>query len=82
MIINFIKSPIGFGYAYKKGGNAASLPDKDCKFLIEAGVAVDITPKKLKYSKGTNEDAEKPKTVKGGKKDASRKLEVQKAVVK
>jgi hypothetical protein len=82
MIIQFIRSPIGFGYAYKKGGNAASLSDKDCKFLIEAGVAIDITPKKLKYSKGTDENAKKPKRVEGGKKSVDRHVEVQKAVIK
>lgn len=36
------------GYAYRKGGFAASLPIKDCELLIKAGVAEDVTPKKAK----------------------------------
>jgi hypothetical protein len=45
MIIKFIKSPIALGYSYKVGACAASLPDKDCKKLVELGFAQDITPR-------------------------------------
>ena len=49
MVIKFKKSAYGFGYAYRKGSFAASLPDKDCKYLIEIGIAEDVTPvKKVK----------------------------------
>lgn len=33
------------GYAYRAGSVAASLPDKDAKYLVEVGIAEDITPK-------------------------------------
>jgi len=53
MVIKFIKSPIGLGYAYKEGKTAASLPIKDCKELIELGYAIDITPKPKAKPKDT-----------------------------
>jgi hypothetical protein len=45
MIIKFKRSPIGYGYSYRAGSIAASLPDKDAKYLVEIGIAEDITPK-------------------------------------
>jgi hypothetical protein len=57
MIIKFNRSPIGLGYAYKKGAIAATLPDADCKKLIELGIAVDITPEKPKRAKPKVEKA-------------------------
>jgi hypothetical protein len=48
MVIEFKRSPIGLGYAYRKGSRAASLSDKVCKELIEIGIAIDVTPAKPK----------------------------------
>lgn len=67
MIIKFKRSPIGLGYSYRKDAIAASLPDKDCKYLIEVGYAEDITPKPKKAT------PVKPKI---------KEAEVKKAVVK
>jgi len=46
MIIKFKRGAAHLGYAYRKGCFAASLPIKDCKYLIEAGIAEDVTPVK------------------------------------
>lgn len=54
MQIKFKRSPYRLGYAYRKGSVAASLPDKDCKYLIEIGIAEDVTPiKKAKPKTAT-----------------------------
>ncbi len=67
MLIQFNKSAHKYGYSYHKGAIAASLPDEDCKKLVELGLAEDITPKPKK--------AKPLKTV-------VKKAEVKKAVVR
>jgi|AntRauTorckE6833_2_1112554.scaffolds.fasta_scaffold03195_10 hypothetical protein len=44
MIIRFKKPAHNYGYSYKAGACAKSLPFKDCEYLIKIGIAEDITP--------------------------------------
>jgi hypothetical protein len=48
MLIKFKRGAAHLGYSYRKGSIAASLPDKDCEYLIKVGIAIDITPKEKK----------------------------------
>ena len=63
MIIKFKRGAAHLGYAYRAGSVAASLPDEACKYLIEAGIAEDITPKpkprKAQVEKAVIEDSVK-----------------------
>ena len=63
MHIKFKRGATHLGYAYRAGSIAASLPDKDCEYLIEVGIAEDVTPKpkprKAKVQKAVIEDTTK-----------------------
>jgi hypothetical protein len=48
MVIRFLRSPIGLGYAYRPGETTKSLPDDVCKMMVEQKIAVVVPDEKPK----------------------------------